>query len=140
MPKFEEQGNIVAEASVGSADVSINAGYAFSEKLAVTGGFQTSLIDDHDSYFAEAGMAWYKKQSDVTSYEILGGLGYGQTEIIKRNKVIIGTGWRERIIESNFTRFYLQYNIHFNIRPFTFSFGSRFSHLYVLNYEDVLRK
>jgi hypothetical protein len=142
MPQFEEKGDFVAEASVGSSDVSLNTGYAFSEKLALTGGFQTALLEDDfrgGTWFAEAGMGWFKKPNEKVSYEIMGGFGYGQTEINSRIKVFLGTGWREKIIESNYTRLSLQSNVHFHVRPFTFSLGNRFSHLHVLNYDEVLR-
>jgi hypothetical protein len=141
MPGFEEKGDFVAEASVGSSDVSINTGYAFSEKLALTGGFQTILRENEykrGTWFAETGVAWYKKQREMISYEIMGGFGYGQTEISTRYKTIFGASWRERIIESNYSRLSMQSNIHFHVKPFTFSLGSRFSHLYFLTYEEIL--
>ncbi len=141
MPVFEQQGDVSIEASLGSSDITLNAGYAFSDNLAIIGGGQIKSLSPKysvNSYFFEGGMGYYKKPSDSHSFEILGGMGYGNVEFDERYRVIFGGGYRNRHMESNYARFFLQYNIHFNVRPMIFSFSSRFSQLHVFHYENII--
>lgn len=140
MPAFEEKGDFVAEASLGTGDLSVNAGYAASQNLALFAGYQNRSLDDGTSgnYFYELGLGWFSGQSQSISSEILGSFGYGQFSYYKRHQLIFSDTHHQRFINTDHMRSALQYNLHFHVSPMTFSLGSRFVYAHFNHFEDLI--
>jgi hypothetical protein len=139
VPAFEGKHDIVAEASVGSGDLSINAGYAITDNLALIAGYQNrspQLKFFTPNYFAEVGPAWYFNQSGNISGEIMGSFGFGKYHYTSRNKDLFSNNYYQRSINAEHQRFALQYNLHFHVRPVTFSLITRWSNVYFNHYDD----
>ncbi|MFN3554603.1 MAG: hypothetical protein ACK4VN_01430 [Bacteroidales bacterium] len=138
MPAFEEKGDFVAEASLGTGDLSVNAGYAASQNLALFAGYQNRSLDDGTSgnHFFELGLGWFSGQSQSISSEILGSFGYGQFSYYRRYSPLFSDSYREQFINTDYLRSTLQYNLHFHVNPLTFSLGSRFVYAHFNDFED----
>jgi len=139
MPGLEERGDIAAEFYLGSSDLGMNAAWAFSYNWAITSGAQTRSINENysaNSTFFEGGVTWFQHPESFFHYEIMGGLGYGNTDYFRRYQALFAGAWQLQYMEADFARVYLQYNIHFPVSIFTFSAGARVSQLHVNNYEE----
>ncbi len=139
MPGLEEKGDLSAEFALGSSDLGATAAFALSDNWAVMAGAQTRSINENfseKSNFFEGGAIWFQHPESFFHYEVLGGLGYGRTDYYRRYHSLFSGTWRLQYMEADYTRFFLQYNIHFPLSIFTFSVGARASQLYISNYEE----
>ena len=141
MPGFEAAGDLVAEASLGSNDICVNAGYAITEEFAVFAGYQNRSIDQRMSasnFFSELGGVWYFKSHSNISSEILGSLGYGQFDYHNNYKPLFAEQNHHQYIRTSFLRTSLQYNMHYNLRPMKLSFGSRLVYAHFNDFHDFI--
>ena len=139
MPGLEERGDIATEIYLGSSDLGATAAYALSDNWAVMAGAQTRSINENfseKSNFFEGGAIWFKYPESFFHYEVMGGLGYGRTDYFRRYQALFSGAWHLQYMEADYTRFFLQYNIHFPVSIFTFSLGARASQLFVSDYEE----
>jgi hypothetical protein len=138
-PVFEKKGDMVIESSVGSSDLSINAGYAITDGFAVTAGYQNRSDNEPSpgNFFSELGLAWYKKPNTHFSYELMGSTGYGQYEIFKSTSFFFSNYNSDQFIKTNYLRNNLQFNLNYSYKPFTFSLGSRLSYVHFNEFDDL---
>jgi hypothetical protein len=138
MPAFEQKGDFLAEASSGSSEMSFNAGYAITDRIALTASFQNRSNEEYPigNNFAEVGIARFSRRRDNSLQEIMGGVGYGSYKSHDVFRPLFLDSY-EQMISTSYLRSHIQYNRHFKFNALTFSLGSRLSYVHFSEFEDL---